>query len=77
MMYDFAEWASVSLYCWLCWLLLLLVVKVLEGHVGPVSSVAISVDGSKIVSGGGNKYPYPGDDKTVRVWSMETGEVRH
>ena len=50
----------------------------MEGHVGPVSSVAISVDGSKIVSGGGDKFAYSGvGDKTVRVWSMETGEVRH
>jgi WD40 repeat protein len=53
------------------------VVKVLEGHVGPVSSVAISVDDSKIVTGGGNKYPGTVGDKTVRVWSMETGEVKH
>ena len=43
------------------------VLKVLEGHTGEVNSVAISVDGSKIVSGS--------DDKTVRIWSAETGEV--
>ncbi len=43
------------------------VLKVLEGHTGPVAAVAISVDGSKIISGS--------LDKTVRVWSMETGEV--
>ena len=42
--------------------------KVLEGHVGSVSSVAISVDGSKIVSASW--------DNTVRVWSMATGKVR-
>ena len=41
--------------------------KVLEGHTGDVKAVAISVDGSKIVSGSW--------DKTVRVWSMATGEV--
>ena len=38
-----------------------------EGHTGWVWDVAISPDGAKIVSGS--------DDKTVRVWSMETGEV--
>ena len=46
---------------------LMQVLKVLEGHAGSVYSVVISVDGSKIVSGS--------DDKTVRVWSMETGQV--
>ena len=44
------------------------VLKVLEGHTSCVYAVAISVDGSKIVSGS--------RDNTVRVWSMETGEVR-
>ena len=39
----------------------------LEGHTDCVFAVAISVDGGKIVSGS--------DDKTVRVWSSETGEV--
>ena len=39
----------------------------LEGHTYYVFDVAISADGGKIVSG---SY-----DKTVRVWSMETGEV--
>ena len=43
------------------------VLKVLEGHNGIVWAVAISTDGSKIVSGS--------LDITVRVWSMETGEV--
>ena len=43
------------------------VLKVLEGHTGKVVAVAISTDGAKIVSG---SY-----DNTVRVWSMETGEV--
>ena len=43
------------------------VLKVLEGHTDIVSAVAISIDGAKIVSGS--------VDKTVRVWSMETGEV--
>ena len=40
----------------------------LEGHTDSVVAVAISTDGAKIVSGSG--------DKTVRVWSMETGEVQ-
>ena len=44
------------------------VIKVLEGHTSSVYTVAISADGGKIVSGS--------DDKTVRVWSMQTGEVR-
>jgi WD40 repeat protein len=39
----------------------------LEGHTGRVFPVIKSTDGSKIVSGS--------EDKTVRVWSMETGEV--
>ena len=43
------------------------VLKVLDGHTDCVRAVAISTDGTKIVSG---SY-----DKTVRVWSMETGEV--
>ena len=43
------------------------VLKVLEGHTDGVWAVAISTDGAKIVSGS--------DDNTVRVWSMETGEV--
>ena len=43
------------------------VLKVLEGHTETVIGVAISVDGGKLVSGS--------DDKTVRVWRMETGEV--
>ena len=42
--------------------------KVLKGHTAQVIVVAISVDGSKIVSGSW--------DNTVRVWSMETGQVR-
>ena len=41
--------------------------KVFKGHNYYVSSVVISTDGGKIVSG---SY-----DNTVRVWSMETGEV--
>ena len=49
------------------WLIGWQVLMVLEGHTRKVVAVAISPDGAKIVSGS--------DDKTVRVWSMETGEV--
>src|SRR6202044_2206698 len=41
--------------------------NVLEGHKGPVSSVACSPDGQRIVSGSG--------DNTVRVWNAQTGEI--
>ena len=43
------------------------VLQVLEGHTADVKAIAISVDGGKIVSGG--------KDKTVRVWSAESGQV--
>ena len=43
------------------------VLKVLEGHTGCVETVAISADGANIVSGS--------LDKTVRVWSMDSGQV--
>ncbi len=53
------------------WLALvwLQVLKVLEGHTDSVYAVAVSADGSKIVSGSG--------DKTVRIWSAESGQVPH
>ena len=38
--------------------------NLLEGHTGPVWSVAFSSDGTRIVSGS--------DDKSVRVWNMST-----
>jgi hypothetical protein len=37
-----------------------------RGHAGPVQSVAISPDGNLILSGG--------DDRTMRLWSVEAGE---
>jgi WD40 repeat protein len=43
------------------------VLKVLKGHTDLVNTVVISTDGAKIVSGSW--------DETVRIWSMETGEV--
>ena len=39
----------------------------LSGHGGEVKSVAFSADGSKVVSGS--------NDKTVKIWSADNGEV--
>jgi WD40 repeat protein len=39
----------------------------MEGHTEPVNSVAFSQDGKRIVSGS--------DDKTIRIWDSETGDV--
>jgi WD40 repeat protein len=39
----------------------------LKGHTHWVMSVAFSQDGSRVVSGSG--------DKTVRIWNVTTGEV--
>jgi hypothetical protein len=44
------------------------VLKVIDGHTGPVKAFAVSADGGTIVSGGVN---------TVRVWSVETGQVHY
>ena len=38
----------------------------LEGHTDSVTSVAFNHDGTKIVSGS--------EDKTIRVWNVDTGE---
>lgn len=43
--------------------------RVLTGHEGAVSSVCFSPCGTLIVSGS--------DDKTVRIWDVETGALRH
>ena len=39
----------------------------LSGHSGRVESVAFSADGSKVVPGS--------EDKTVKIWSTDSGEV--
>src|SRR5205823_9012744 len=40
--------------------------RTLQGHAGPVMSVAFSADGKRIASGSG--------DKTVKVWDAHTGQ---
>jgi WD40 repeat protein len=41
--------------------------RTLEGHTGPVTSVAFSPDGSMIVSGS--------DDKTIELWRASNGKL--
>ena len=40
-----------------------------SGHSDSVSSVAFSPDGTKVVSGSG--------DRTVKIWNVESGDVLH
>lgn len=47
-----------------------------EGHGNRVNSLAVSQDGKRFVSGGGNAFTTPGGlklDNSVRVWDVETG----
>lgn len=43
------------------------ITNILRGHTDPITSVAFSIDGERIVSGFG--------DKNIRVWSVETGNT--
>jgi len=47
-------------------------VRSFVAHNGPVKSVAVTSDGKRAVSGGGNILGNP--DNTVRVWDLESGE---
>jgi WD40 repeat protein len=42
-------------------------IRTLEGHIGPVSAIAVLPDGKRAVSGS--------DDRKLKVWDMETGEL--
>ena len=42
-------------------------IAIFSGHTEPVNSVVFSVDGTLLVSGG--------DDKTVKLWDVQTGGV--
>jgi WD40 repeat protein len=48
-------------------ILVLFDMYLLSGHTSPVSSVAFSGDGSKVVSGSW--------DNTVKIWSADNGEL--
>jgi len=56
----------------------------LEGHQGPINSIAFMEDGSHIVTGGGSilfidngvQSRKIGDDGHVIVWSLDEGSIR-
>ena len=59
---------SVSINSWhklVIWVLFDM--HLLSGHTEAVSSVCFSADSSKVVSGS--------DDKTVKIWNADSGEV--
>ncbi|BAT52818.1 WD repeat protein [Nostoc sp. NIES-3756] len=41
----------------------------LSGHTAPIRAIALSADGQTLASGD--------DDKTIKVWNLKTGELRH
>ncbi len=47
------------------------VIRTLEGHTGPVMSVAFSPDGLRLASAGVEAS----EDGTVKVWDANTGQV--
>jgi len=47
-------------------------IKILEGHTGSVSSVSIAPDGKRAISGSDGSDG--SDDKTLRVWDLESGK---
>ena len=48
---------------------------IVEGHTGIVRALAISSDGSIVVSGSGAHHFCLQSDNTVRVWNTNTGQV--
>jgi WD40 repeat protein len=47
-------------------------IQTLEGHLSPINSVCISIDGRRIVSGSGNSWmPMGRSDNTIKVWNFE------
>ncbi|MEO1165198.1 MAG: WD40 repeat domain-containing protein, partial [Chloroflexota bacterium] len=54
-------------------------IRTLEGHTGVILNVVFSADGSRIVSSSGDRTlsgqdPVEEQDRTVRVWDVESGE---
>ncbi|MBD2452007.1 WD40 repeat domain-containing protein [Nostoc sp. FACHB-152] len=50
------------------WKLKITTPRLLKGHSGKVNTLAISTDGKTLVSGG--------EDKTIKVWNLQTGELK-